>query len=84
MVLKVCVGSSCHLKGSYDVIEKFKELLKKYQLQQEKLLRKHLLLKKLKLQQLTAKKLQLLKNQPLKRALYQKHLSKRKQPLLKK
>ena len=31
MVLKVCVGSSCHLKGSYDVIEKFKELLKKYE-----------------------------------------------------
>ena len=31
MVLKVCVGSSCHLKCSYDVIEKFKELLKKYE-----------------------------------------------------
>lgn len=30
MVLKVCVGSSCHLKGSYDVIEKFKEIIKKY------------------------------------------------------
>lgn len=30
MVLKVCVGSSCHLKGSYDVIEKFKEAIKKY------------------------------------------------------
>ena len=30
MVIKVCVGSSCHLKGSYDVIEKFKELIKKY------------------------------------------------------
>lgn len=29
-VLKVCVGSSCHLKGSYDVIEAFKEILKKY------------------------------------------------------
>ena len=28
--LKVCVGSSCHLKGSYDVIEAFKEVLKKY------------------------------------------------------
>lgn len=33
MVLKVCVGSSCHLKGSYDVIEKFKELLKKYEVE---------------------------------------------------
>lgn len=31
MVLKVCVGSSCHLKGSYDVIEKFKECIKKYE-----------------------------------------------------
>ncbi len=30
MVVKVCVGSSCHLKGSYDVIEEMKKLLKKY------------------------------------------------------
>ena len=30
MVLKVCVGSSCHLKGSYDVIEKLKEIIKRY------------------------------------------------------
>lgn len=30
MIIKVCVGSSCHLKGSYDVIEAMKELLKKY------------------------------------------------------
>ncbi|MDD4141605.1 MAG: (2Fe-2S) ferredoxin domain-containing protein [Bacteroidales bacterium] len=30
MNVKVCVGSSCHLKGSYDVIEAFKEILKKY------------------------------------------------------
>ena len=29
MVLKVCVGSSCHLKGSYDVIEKLKEVIKR-------------------------------------------------------
>lgn len=28
--IKVCVGSSCHLKGSYDVIESFKQILKKY------------------------------------------------------
>ena len=33
MVLKVCVGSSCHLKGSYDVIEKFKECIKKYEVE---------------------------------------------------
>lgn len=30
MIIKVCVGSSCHLKGSYDVVEAFKVLLKKY------------------------------------------------------
>ncbi|MGN0795854.1 MAG: (2Fe-2S) ferredoxin domain-containing protein [Christensenellales bacterium] len=30
MKLSICVGSSCHLKGSYDVIEKLKELVKKY------------------------------------------------------
>ncbi|HIX46161.1 MAG TPA: (2Fe-2S) ferredoxin domain-containing protein [Candidatus Borkfalkia faecigallinarum] len=30
MVLKVCVGSSCHLRGSYDVIEEMKRLIKKY------------------------------------------------------
>lgn len=30
MTIKVCVGSSCHLKGSYDVIEAFKDVLKKY------------------------------------------------------
>ena len=30
MTIKVCVGSSCHLKGSYDVIEAFTEVLKKY------------------------------------------------------
>ena len=30
MTIKVCVGSSCHLKGSYDVIGAFTEVLKKY------------------------------------------------------
>ena len=30
MNIKVCVGSSCHLKGSYDVIEAFKAVMKKY------------------------------------------------------
>lgn len=28
MTLKVCVGSSCHLKGSYAVIEELKKLLR--------------------------------------------------------
>ena len=26
-MLKVCVGSSCHLRGSYDVIEEMKRLI---------------------------------------------------------
>lgn len=30
MIIKVCVGSSCHLKGSYDVIEQLQEIIKKY------------------------------------------------------
>ena len=30
MTLNVCVGSSCHLKGSYDVINEFKRVIKKY------------------------------------------------------
>ncbi len=30
MNIKVCVGSSCHLKGSYDVILAMKDILKKY------------------------------------------------------
>ena len=30
MNIKVCVGSSCHLKGSSDVILAMKDILKKY------------------------------------------------------
>lgn len=28
MTISVCVGSSCHLKGSYDIVELLKEYLK--------------------------------------------------------
>ena len=28
VVLSICVGSSCHLKGSYDVIEAMRKLIK--------------------------------------------------------
>lgn len=28
MEIYVCVGSSCHLKGSYDIIKKFEQLIK--------------------------------------------------------
>ena len=27
MIINVCVGSSCHLKGSYDVVETLKRLI---------------------------------------------------------
>lgn len=33
--LKVCIGSSCHLKGSYDVIEGFQKLIKEKNLENE-------------------------------------------------
>ena len=29
MIVKICIGSSCHLKGSYDVVEGMKEMLRK-------------------------------------------------------
>ncbi|MDD4828691.1 MAG: (2Fe-2S) ferredoxin domain-containing protein [Bacteroidales bacterium] len=35
MIIKVCVGSSCHLKGSYDVIDQMKALLKKYDVEEQ-------------------------------------------------
>lgn len=30
--VKICVGSSCHLKGSYEVIQQFQSLIAKNQL----------------------------------------------------
>lgn len=33
MVIQVCVGSSCHLSGSYKVIENFKSLIEKNELE---------------------------------------------------
>jgi NADH:ubiquinone oxidoreductase subunit E len=29
----ICVGSSCHIKGSYQIIKAFEELIKKYGLE---------------------------------------------------
>ncbi|KPU46112.1 hypothetical protein OXPF_02220 [Oxobacter pfennigii] len=29
----ICVGSSCHLKGSYDIVRLFQEFVKEYNLQ---------------------------------------------------
>lgn len=25
--IKICIGSACHVRGSYDVVEKFKEIV---------------------------------------------------------
>ena len=32
MVVSICIGSSCHLKGSYDIIECFQKLVAEYDL----------------------------------------------------
>lgn len=31
MELKVCIGSACHVKGSYNVISAFQQLIEEYQ-----------------------------------------------------
>lgn len=33
MEIKVCIGSSCHLRGSYEVIEKLKSLIAEHSLE---------------------------------------------------
>ena len=33
MVINICVGSSCHLKGSYDVIQKLKTIIQEKRLE---------------------------------------------------
>jgi NADH:ubiquinone oxidoreductase subunit E len=33
--IKICIGSACHLKGSYEVIEIFQSEIKKHQLGSE-------------------------------------------------
>ena len=35
MKVSVCVGSSCHLKGSYTVISQFKQLIAEYGLERK-------------------------------------------------
>lgn len=34
-VIKVCIGSACHVKGSYDVLEKLKQLILVNKLEEE-------------------------------------------------
>ncbi|MCR4431428.1 MAG: NAD(P)H-dependent oxidoreductase subunit E [Tepidanaerobacteraceae bacterium] len=33
--IRVCVGSSCHLKGSYDIIRELERLIRQHQLDQQ-------------------------------------------------
>lgn len=33
--ISVCVGSSCHIKGSYEVIKKLQELITQYSLDEQ-------------------------------------------------
>ncbi|MEG0014762.1 MAG: (2Fe-2S) ferredoxin domain-containing protein [Niameybacter sp.] len=33
--ISICIGSACHLKGSYDVLERFKALIVEYGLQEQ-------------------------------------------------
>ncbi len=35
MDIAVCIGSSCHLRGSYDIIQKLKELIAQRGLEKE-------------------------------------------------
>lgn len=35
MDVQICVGSSCHLKGSYNVIQAFQKLIENYGLQEQ-------------------------------------------------
>lgn len=39
MEIKVCVGSACHLKGSYKVVNKLKKLLNFHNLEKEVVLK---------------------------------------------
>lgn len=35
MEVFICIGSSCHLKGSYGIIQKFQELISKHHLEDQ-------------------------------------------------
>lgn len=39
MIVRVCVGSSCHLKGSYEIIELLKKRIKEENLEDKVLLK---------------------------------------------
>ena len=33
MTIEICIGSSCHIKGAYDVVENLKRLIKEHSLE---------------------------------------------------
>lgn len=35
MVVHICIGSSCHIKGSYQVIKAFQDLIKEHKLEKD-------------------------------------------------
>lgn len=35
MIIQICVGSSCHIKGSEELVELFREAIEKYKLDAE-------------------------------------------------
>lgn len=35
MVIQVCIGSACHLKGSYDIINRLTQLIKENELEEK-------------------------------------------------
>lgn len=35
MIVQVCIGSSCHIKGSHDIVELLKQAIEKHNLQDE-------------------------------------------------
>ena len=39
MEINVCIGSACHLKGSYDVIKEFQQVIKEYNLEDKIILK---------------------------------------------
>lgn len=39
MIIQVCIGSACHLRGSYKVIQKLKELINEYRLEEKVVLK---------------------------------------------
>lgn len=39
MEIKICVGSSCHLKGSYDILKRLEQLIKDNNLEEKVVLK---------------------------------------------